>query len=93
MLETTQTNIDLNREGLRGEGPSSAHTMIEFINVNRAFNASCIPLRDINLKVSKGEVLGICGPSGAGKSTLLRTHNRLERIDSGEIVVDGKNTL
>ena len=91
MLETTQANINFNKEGLRGEIPSSAHTMIEFINVNRAFNASCIPLKNINLKVSKGEVLGICGPSGAGKSTLLRAVNRLEQIDSGEIVVDGKN--
>jgi ABC-type polar amino acid transport system ATPase subunit len=90
MLKTTQANIEIIKEGLRGESPSSVHTMIEFINVNRAFNASCIPLRDINLKVSKGEVLGICGPSGAGKSTLLRTVNRLERIDSGEIIVDGK---
>lgn len=66
-------------------------TMVKFINVNKAFNAHCKPLININLEVSRGEVLVICGPSGAGKSTLLRTINRLERIDSGEIIIDGKN--
>ena len=40
-------------------------------------------LRDINLKVKKGEVLVIVGPSGSGKSTMCRTINRLETIDSG----------
>lgn len=66
-------------------------TMIRFINVNKAFNNNCRPLVNINLEVSTGEVLVICGPSGAGKSTLLRVINRLERIDSGEIIIDGKN--
>ncbi|WP_307739247.1 ATP-binding cassette domain-containing protein [uncultured Parolsenella sp.] len=47
-------------------------------------------LKDINLEVDKGEVLVIIGPSGSGKSTLCRTINRLETIDSGEILIDGK---
>ena len=47
-------------------------------------------LKDINLEVGKGEVLVIIGPSGSGKSTLCRTINRLETIDSGEILIDGK---
>ena len=47
-------------------------------------------LKDINLDVGKGEVLVIIGPSGSGKSTLCRTINRLETIDSGEILIDGK---
>ncbi|MFT8703771.1 amino acid ABC transporter ATP-binding protein [Bifidobacterium aquikefiricola] len=46
-------------------------------------------LKDINLKVTKGEVLVIIGPSGSGKSTLCRTINRLESIDSGTITIDG----
>ncbi len=47
-------------------------------------------LRDINLKVSRGEVLVVIGPSGSGKSTMCRTINRLETIDSGEVLIEGK---
>lgn len=46
-------------------------------------------LRGIDLEVKKGEVVLIIGPSGSGKSTLLRSVNRLERLDSGTIYIDG----
>ena len=47
-------------------------------------------MKDINLKVDRGEVLVVIGPSGSGKSTLCRTINRLETIDSGEILIEGE---
>ncbi len=47
-------------------------------------------LRDVNLAVSRGEVLVVIGPSGSGKSTMCRTINRLETIDSGEILIEGE---
>ncbi len=62
--------------------------MIEFRHVNKHFGALHV-LNDIDLRIEAGEVVVICGPSGSGKSTLLRCINRLEQIDSGEIVVDG----
>ena len=46
-------------------------------------------LRDINLKVTRGERIVICGPSGSGKSTLLRCVNRLEDWQRGRVIVDG----
>src|SRR5262249_51460879 len=46
-------------------------------------------LRGVSLDVHEGEVVVICGPSGSGKSTLLRCINGLERIQGGDIVVDG----
>ncbi len=46
-------------------------------------------LRDINLKVDRGERIVICGPSGSGKSTMIRCINRLEEHQEGRIVVDG----
>ena len=46
-------------------------------------------LKDISLSVGKGDVVVIIGPSGSGKSTLCRTVNRLETIDSGEILIEG----
>lgn len=48
-------------------------------------------LRGINLEVRKGEVILVIGPSGSGKSTLLRSINRLENLDSGDIIVEGQS--
>jgi len=48
-------------------------------------------LRGVDLSVAKGEVVLIIGPSGSGKSTLLRSVNRLERLDSGSIAIDGES--
>ncbi|MTE23174.1 amino acid ABC transporter ATP-binding protein [Microbacterium sp. ZXX196] len=47
-------------------------------------------LKNIDLTVSRGEVVVVIGPSGSGKSTLCRTINRLETITSGSITIDGK---
>lgn len=62
--------------------------IIELRHINKRFGSVQV-LRDINLTVHKGEVVVIIGPSGSGKSTLCRTINRLETVDSGEIVIDG----
>lgn len=63
--------------------------MIELKNVNKHFGKLHV-LRDVSLSVGRGEVVVIIGPSGSGKSTLCRTVNRLETIDSGEILIDGE---
>jgi glutamate transport system ATP-binding protein len=47
-------------------------------------------LQDIDLSISKGEVVVVIGPSGSGKSTLCRAINRLETIDKGTISLDGR---
>jgi glutamate transport system ATP-binding protein len=47
-------------------------------------------LKDVDLSVDAGEVVVVLGPSGSGKSTLCRTVNRLEPIDSGTILLDGR---
>ena len=57
--------------------------------VNKSFGHNHV-LRDINLTVARGEVVVVLGPSGSGKSTLCRCINRLERIDSGSIAIDGQ---
>jgi polar amino acid transport system ATP-binding protein len=48
-------------------------------------------LVDFSTDIKKGEVVVIIGPSGSGKSTFLRCLNRLEEIDSGDIIIDGIN--
>ncbi len=50
-------------------------------------------LQNINIDISKGEVLAIIGPSGSGKSTLLRCLNLLVEPTSGTIVYNGQNIL
>ena len=63
-------------------------SLLEMKNIKKSFNGVEV-LKDISLKVEKGEVLGIIGPSGSGKSTLLRCATGLETPDDGEINYDG----
>ena len=60
--------------------------VIELKHVDKHYGQLHV-LKDINLTVRRGEVVVIIGPSGSGKSTLCRTINRLETIDSGEILI------
>ncbi len=63
--------------------------LVELAGVNKHYGPLHV-LRDINLTISTGEVVVVIGPSGSGKSTLCRTINRLESIDKGRILLDGK---
>ncbi len=62
--------------------------IIEMIDVHKWYGSFHV-LKDINLKVKKGERIVICGPSGSGKSTMIRCINHLEEHQRGKIVVDG----
>jgi general L-amino acid transport system ATP-binding protein len=61
---------------------------VEITGLNKWFG-KFHALRDIDLKVMRGERIVICGPSGGGKSTLLRCINRIEDWQQGSVVVDG----
>ena len=61
---------------------------IEITGLNKWFGAFHV-LRDVSLKVMRGERIVISGPSGSGKSTLLRCINRIEDWQQGRVVVDG----
>lgn len=67
----------------------STEPIIELRHVDKHYGDLHV-LKDINLTVHKGEVLVVVGPSGSGKSTMCRTINRLETIDSGEILIEGE---
>ena len=63
--------------------------LIELKHVDKHYGDLHV-LNDINLSVDRGEVVVVIGPSGSGKSTMCRTINRLETIDSGEILIEGE---
>ena len=62
--------------------------MIELAGVSKWFGAFQV-LKDVDLRVARGEKIVVCGPSGSGKSTMIRLINRLESHQSGRVVVDG----
>jgi glutamate transport system ATP-binding protein len=77
----------------RADGPTnpdrSSQARVVLKNVDKHFGDLHV-LRGINLVIGVGEVVVVIGPSGSGKSTLCRTINRLEPINSGSILLDGR---
>jgi polar amino acid transport system ATP-binding protein len=63
--------------------------MVRAVQVHKSFGRLEV-LKGIDLTVDPGEVLCLIGPSGSGKSTFLRCINHLEKIDGGELSVDGE---
>jgi general L-amino acid transport system ATP-binding protein len=67
---------------------SETDVAVDIIDMHKWFGDFHV-LRDINLKVMRGERIVIAGPSGSGKSTLIRCINRLEEHQQGQIIVNG----
>ena len=68
--------------------PATPRPMVEARQVRKSFGRLEV-LRGIDITVHRGEVLCLIGPSGSGKSTFIRCINHLEKIDGGELEVDG----
>ena len=66
-------------------------SLISLEHVSKTYPNGHKALDDVSVSVAPGEVLAIIGPSGCGKSTLLRTVNGLEPVDSGQILVNGRD--
>jgi len=83
VMTETRTPVPAASAASPGEAPA---ILIE--NLGKWFGDFQV-LKDIDLRVARGERIVICGPSGSGKSTLIRCINRLEPHQQGRIVVNG----
>ncbi|HLS53441.1 MAG TPA: ATP-binding cassette domain-containing protein, partial [Tissierellaceae bacterium] len=66
--------------------------MIKIENLHKYFGKKHV-LKNINLEIKRGEVVGLIGPSGSGKSTLIRTMNHMEEPSSGKVYFLGKDLM
>lgn len=62
--------------------------MLEVKNLKKSFGKNVV-LKGINIKINKGDVVGVIGPSGSGKSTFLRCLNMIEKPTSGKVIFEG----
>ncbi|MEO8150770.1 MAG: ABC transporter ATP-binding protein [Bacteroidia bacterium] len=94
--QSSVANLNFYKDAIPGRKPvvedlpvTFNHT-IEFKNINYRFPGElAYVLKNINLKVKKGEKVGFVGTSGSGKTTLMNTLLRFIEEESGEITVDG----
>ena len=61
--------------------------MVELRNVSKTYANGTVALRDINLRLDKGEFVFLVGPSGSGKSTLVKLLLKEEDATEGEVYV------
>ncbi|OPL09599.1 MAG: glycine/betaine ABC transporter ATP-binding protein [delta proteobacterium ML8_F1] len=65
--------------------------VIEFIGVNKSYDTKANVIKDLDLKVEKGEFVTLLGESGCGKTTLLKMINKLITGEEGQLIVKGKS--
>ena len=63
-------------------------TLLEVKNLNKTYDNKSV-LKNVNLTISSGKIVGLLGKNGAGKTTLIKLINDLLTLDSGEILVNG----
>ena len=63
---------------------------IKLSNINLYYKNKEPVLKNINITINKGEIIGIIGPTGSGKSSLINIISGIQKPGSGEIIIDGK---
>lgn len=65
------------------------HQSVELNHVNFGYKPEKPVLKDVNIKLEKGQMVALVGPTGSGKTTIMNLLNRFYNVDSGEILFDG----
>lgn len=81
--EKPTKNKALSIEGLKGN--------IEFCNVKFGYNAEKVIIKDFSAKIKDGQKIAIVGPTGAGKTTIVKLLMHFYELNSGKILIDGKD--
>lgn len=64
-------------------------SLLEFKDVSKSYG-STIALRNVNLTLEKGKIVGLLGPNGSGKTTMIKLINGLLQPDSGQVLINGE---
>ncbi|MDT0613633.1 ABC transporter ATP-binding protein [Streptomyces lancefieldiae] len=63
--------------------------VVEFDAVSKTYPGHVAAVRDVSLRIGRGELVGVVGPSGSGKSSMLHLMGSLDRPSTGRVLVDG----
>jgi phospholipid/cholesterol/gamma-HCH transport system ATP-binding protein len=87
-MSAAPQNIEIEKAPV--PGPNNSEIVVEMEHLSKSFGQNHV-LKDINLKIKKGENLVVLGKSGSGKSVLIKCMVRLLDADNGKLVVLGKD--
>ena len=91
-LERIQSILDTNliiQQKPTAIEPGRLEGNIVFENISFSYEAGTAVLKDVNLKISSGQRIGICGPTGSGKSTIISLIARFYDPTGGRVLIDG----
>lgn len=89
--ERVFTILDTETEDFSGESISGIHGIIDFKHVDFSYVPGKKVISDFNLHIASGKKIALVGSTGSGKTTIINLLMRFYEIDSGEILLDGKN--
>ncbi|SDS15043.1 ABC transporter ATP-binding protein [Actinopolymorpha singaporensis] len=67
----------------------TSSVVVEFDAVSKTYPGGVAAVREVSLRIGRGELVGVVGPSGSGKSSMLNLMGSLDRPTSGRVLVDG----
>jgi putative ABC transport system ATP-binding protein len=72
-----------------GSPAGTQPAVVEFDAVSKTYPGGVAAVRDVSLRIERGELVGVVGPSGSGKSSMLNLMGSLDRPSAGRVLVDG----